>query len=53
MSLEEKKYDVETKNDWSKEIENPSYISDLILSIINVSVETVDKVYDLLKLKYV
>ncbi len=39
-------------NDWSKEVENPSYILDLILSIINVSVQTVDIVNDLPKLKF-
>lgn len=39
-------------NDWSKEVENPSYILDLILSIINVSVQTVDIVSDLPKLEF-
>ncbi|WP_370175649.1 DEAD/DEAH box helicase [Leeuwenhoekiella palythoae] len=39
-------------NDWSKEVENPSYILDLILSIINVSVQTVDIVNDLPKLNF-
>lgn len=39
-------------NDWSKEVENPSYILDLILSIINVSVQTVDIVNDLPKLEF-
>ena len=39
-------------NDWSKEVENPKYILDLILSIINVSVQTVDIVYDLPKLEF-
>lgn len=29
-------------NDWAKEVENPRYILDLLLSIINVSVHTVD-----------
>lgn len=38
-------------NDWSKEVENPRYILDLILSLINVSVQTVDIVNDLPKLK--
>jgi predicted helicase len=28
-------------NDWSKEVGNPRYILDLLLSIINVSVKTV------------
>ena len=39
-------------NDWSKEVENPSYILDLILSIINVSVQTVDIVNGLPKLEF-
>lgn len=38
-------------NDWSKEVESPSYILDLILSIINVSVQTVDIVNELPKLE--
>lgn len=29
-------------NDWSNEVGNPSYIFDLLLSVINVSVQTVD-----------
>ncbi|GAA4803423.1 DEAD/DEAH box helicase [Litoribaculum gwangyangense] len=39
-------------NDWSKEVENPRYILDLILSIINLSVQTVDIVNDLPKLEF-
>lgn len=39
-------------NDWSKEHENPSYLFDLLLSIINVSVQTVDIVNGLPKLKF-
>ncbi|RED48806.1 DEAD/DEAH box helicase [Seonamhaeicola aphaedonensis] len=39
-------------NDWSKEHNNPSYIFDLLLSIINVSVQTVDIVNELPKLKF-
>ncbi len=39
-------------NDWSKEHDNPSYIFDLLLSIINVSVQTVDIVEGLPKLKF-
>ncbi|WP_430427412.1 DEAD/DEAH box helicase [Maribacter litoralis] len=37
-------------NDWSKEVDNPRYILDLMLSIINVSVQTVDIVNGLPKL---
>lgn len=39
-------------NDWSKEVGNPSYILDLILSIINVSVQTVDIVDNLPKIEF-
>ena len=36
-------------NDWSEEVGNPRYILDLLLSVINVSVQTVDIVNDLPK----
>jgi predicted helicase len=39
-------------NDWSKEVGNPRYILDLLLSIINVSVQTVDIVSSLPKVKF-
>ena len=39
-------------NDWSKEVGNPRYILDLLLSVINVSVQTVDLVSQLPKLKF-
>ncbi len=39
-------------NDWAKEVGNPRYILDLLLSIINVSVQTVDIVNSLPKLKF-
>jgi predicted helicase len=39
-------------NDWAKEIGNPRYILDLLLSIINVSVQTVDIVNGLPKLSF-
>lgn len=38
-------------NDWSREHNNPSYIFDLLLSIINLSCQTVDIVNSLPKLK--
>ena len=38
-------------NDWSKEHGNPTYIYDLLLSVINLSVKTVDIVNSLPKLK--
>ena len=37
-------------NDWADEVGNPRYILDLLLSIINVSVQTVDIVNELPKL---
>ena len=39
-------------NDWSLEHEKPRYILDLLLSIINVSVQTVDIVNSLPKLEF-
>ena len=39
-------------NDWSEEVGNPRYILDLLLSIINVSVQTVDIVNELPKINF-
>lgn len=39
-------------NDWAQEVGNPRYILDLLLSIINVSVQTVDIVNGLPKLSF-
>ena len=39
-------------NDWADEVGNPRYILELLLSIINVSVQTVDIVKSLPKLKF-
>ena len=39
-------------NDWTEEVGNPRYILDLLLSIVNVSVQTVDIVNALPKLKF-
>lgn len=39
-------------NDWAKEVGNPRYILDLLLSIINVSVQTVNIVNELPKVKF-
>lgn len=39
-------------NDWADEVGNPRYILDLLLSIINVSVQTVDLVNSLPKLVF-
>lgn len=43
---------VNDPNDWCKENDNPKYILDLLLSIINVSVQTVDIVDSLPKLNF-
>lgn len=39
-------------NEWADEIGNPRYILDLLISVINVSVQTVDIVEELPKLKF-
>lgn len=39
-------------NDWADEVGNPRYILDLLLSIINVSVQTVEIVEDLPKMHF-
>ena len=39
-------------NDWAEEVGNPRYILDLLLSIINVSVQTVEIVKGLPKVKF-
>lgn len=39
-------------NDWGKEHKKPRYILDLLLSVINVSVQTVDIVKELPRLKF-
>jgi predicted helicase len=39
-------------NDWADEVGNPRYILDLLLSIINVSVQTVEIVKGLPKVKF-
>ena len=43
---------VNDPNDWAKEVGNPRYILDLLLSVINVSVQTVDIVGKLPKLNF-
>ena len=39
-------------NDWAKEHENPQYILDLLLSVITVSIKTVDIVAELPKVEW-
>lgn len=39
-------------NDWAEEVGNPRYILDLLLGVINLSVQTVDIVNDLPKLEF-
>jgi predicted helicase len=43
---------VNNPNDWATEVGNPRYILDLLLSVINVSVQTVDIVNDLPKIDF-
>lgn len=43
---------VNDPNDWAKEVGKPRYILDLLLSVINVSVQTVDIVESLPKLRF-
>lgn len=43
---------VNDPNDWAKEVGNPRYILDLLLSIINVSIQTVDIVNSLPKVDF-
>jgi len=43
---------VNDPNDWAKEVNNPRYILDLLLSVINVSVQTVDIVNNLPNLTF-
>ncbi len=43
---------VNDPNDWAKEVGNPRYILDLLLSVINVSVQTVDIVNSLPKVDF-
>ena len=38
-------------NDWAEEVGNPRYILDLLLSVINVSVQTVEIVESLPRLQ--
>jgi predicted helicase len=39
-------------NDWAAEVGNPRYILDLLLSIINVSVQTIGIINDLPKVNF-
>lgn len=50
ITQDKKSLIVNDPNDWSREHENPTYIFDLLLSIINVSVKTVNIVSTLPKL---
>ena len=39
-------------NDWSKVVNNPRYILDLSLSVINLSIKTLDLVEELPKMEF-
>ncbi|RYE27045.1 MAG: hypothetical protein EOP48_34720, partial [Sphingobacteriales bacterium] len=43
---------INNPNDWATEVGNPKYILDLLLSIINVSVQTVEIVEALPKVRF-
>lgn len=51
ITQDKKSLIVNDPNDWSREHENPTYIFDLLLSIIKVSTQTVDIIDSLPKLK--
>ena len=52
VSKDNKSGIVNDPNDWCKEVNNPRYILDLLLSIINVSIKTVDLIELLPKLDF-
>ena len=52
VSRDKKSLIMNDANDWGKEHHKPRYILDLLLSVINVSVQTVDIVKSLPKLKF-
>ena len=52
VSQESKSLIVNDANDWCRELGNPTYILDLLLSVINLSVQTVDIINALPKLKF-
>ena len=52
VSRDKKSLIMNDANDWSKEHKKPRYILDLLLSVINVSVQTVDIINALPKLKF-
>lgn len=53
MSKTDKKSGIKNDpNDWAEEVGNPRYILDLLLSIFNVSVQTVEIVEDLPRLEF-
>lgn len=52
VSQDSKSLIINDPNEWSREHKNPTYIYDLLLSVINLSVQTVDIVNSLPKLKF-
>tara|TARA_R110000868_G_scaffold53666_11_gene168274 strand:- start:1081 stop:4131 length:3051 start_codon:yes stop_codon:yes gene_type:complete len=52
VSTDKKSGITNNPNDWADEVGNPRYILDLLLSVINVSVQTVDIVSELPKLEF-
>ena len=52
VTQDKKSLIINDANDWSREHNNPTYILDLLLSVINISVQTVDIVNNLPKLSF-
>jgi predicted helicase len=52
IKIDKKSGIINDPNEWVKEVGNPRYVLDLLLSIINVSVQTVDIVNKLPKLEF-
>ena len=52
MKIDKKSGIANDPNDWADEVGNPRYILDLLLSVINVSIQTVDIVAGLLKVEF-
>lgn len=52
IKMHEKSGITNNPNDWAIEVGNPRYILDLLLSIINVSVQTVDIIEGLPKITF-
>lgn len=52
ITVDKKSHIKNDPNDWSREHANPSYIFDLVCSIVNVSVKTIEIIHKLPKLSF-